>query len=356
MPRLPLAALCLVALAGPAAAQPPLERVTYIDRTADGKVTTDVGDVRESPKGVELTIAGRTKVISGEDVLRVDPTSLPGVPAADLQAARAVEDAALSGKAASQTEAYRKAAAAYDGLVKKAASAPERTRRLLAYREAYYLAKAADTLTGADFAPAATVAIAGLTAVVPQVVKSWEVVPTLRTVARMQAELGDLPKAAATLETLAATPGVSRDERIDARLFAAELLVRAKQVAAAAKAVAAAESDPEFALTASRSRADLLKTAAGLPPGKDAVARLQAATDGVNDPAAKAVGYTLLGDARAAAGQAREAIWDYLWVDVVYNGNRAGQVLAVRKLAELFDQQGDKERAEQYRDKLARVR
>ena len=49
-------------------------------------------------------------------------------------------------------------------------------------------------------------------------------------------------------------------------------------------------------------------------------------------------------------------MWDYLWVDVVYDENRTERVYAVRKLIDVFTAMKLKERADQFTNKLAEVR
>jgi len=125
------------------------------------------------------------------------------------------------------------------------------------------------------------------------------------------------------------------------------------------------EADKEFPTGGPRDRLNVLKVAAkvGLPatppstpPTGEGAAKLQAAIDAAKDPVAKGVGYAALGELHLANGQPRDAMWAYLWVDVVYNQERDDQVLAVALLAQLFDLMGDKDRAEQFREKLPRIR
>ena len=91
-------------------------------------------------------------------------------------------------------------------------------------------------------------------------------------------------------------------------------------------------------------------------PTGESAAKLQAAIDAASDPAARGLGYTALAELQVANGLPREAMWAYLWVDVVYNQNHDDHVLAVARLVQLFEAMGDKERADQFREKLTRVR
>ena len=73
-------------------------------------------------------------------------------------------------------------------------------------------------------------------------------------------------------------------------------------------------------------------------------------------PGGEGGGCNFLGDAHLAAGKPRDAMWAYLWADVVFNQDRGEQVYAVGQLVGVFEKLGDKERAEQFRDRLPRVR
>jgi hypothetical protein len=52
----------------------------------------------------------------------------------------------------------------------------------------------------------------------------------------------------------------------------------------------------------------------------------------------------------------RDAMWEFLWVETVWNQDRDETVKAVRRLTEVFDKLGDKERSDAYREKLPRVK
>ena len=333
---------------------PSFDKVTY--RNADGKVVTDAGELKEFPGRVELLTNGKTKAILAPDILKVEPGSLAGVSAVETMTARGLEDNKDLGKPL----------AAYGDLVKKAgAAAPERTRRFLASREANFAAKLADGKTGAEFDAEARRAVEKLSAVTALSRKSWEVWPAAKLTARLQAELGDFAKAAATLGSLAATPDLPKELRLEARLLEAGMSLRAAQWPALDGALDLLEKDKDLVAGPQRERLDVLKVAAALrlpatppggPPPPENVARLQAAIDLAKSPVAKGIGYTALAELQLAHNQAREAMWAYLWVDVVYNQEHDDQVLAVRRLAQIFDLLGDKDRAEQFREKLTRVR
>ena len=350
--------LVALAVVPPALAQPPAgaEKATVTFRTPDGKVATEVADVKESAGRLELTFGKGKAVVNAPDLLKVEPILLAGANAGEVATARALEDGKDAGKAA----------ASYADQAKKSAGAPDRTKRYFAYKDALMSTRLADAKTGADFDAEAKKAIEKWAAVSPLSRKSYEVWPAAKTTARLQAELNDYAKAAATLGSLAATPDLPKELRYEALLLQAAMNLRGKQNAAVDAAVDQLEKDKEFPATGGpRDRLNVLKVAAKVslpasPPatptsGEDA-AKLQAAIDAAKDPVAKGVGYSALGELHVANGQPREAMWAYLWVDVVYNQEHDDQVLAVARLAQLFDVMGDKDRADQFREKLTRIR
>jgi hypothetical protein len=358
MPRWAFRALLLLGLAalaaGPTLAQQPatVDDLTYRDRSADGKVVEIKTETKESAKGVEVIVGGKTKaVVSPADVIKHEPGALVGIGPADLLDVRTTE----------RTKSPAEAAAAYANLLKKAGpAAPERTTRHLTYKEAMLAAKAADLKTGDDFAPDATKAADRLAAVAKATKGSWEVWPTSKAAARLYGEVGKFDRAAQVLGELAAVPGLPRDLKAEAKLGEAAALIRGGSAPAADGILAALDKDPDLTAGPLKERLAVLRAAAKLPyapaAGKPDAAKLEEAIAAAKDPGARAVGYNFLGDVYAAHGQTRDAMWSYLWTDTVYNQDKDEQVMAVRRLVDLMEKAGDKDRADQFRDRLARVR
>jgi len=67
----------------------------------------------------------------------------------------------------------------------------------------------------------------------------------------------------------------------------------------------------------------------------------------------KAAAYNMLGDLLRRDGKTKkDALYAYLWVDVVYNDDPAEVAKADGRLADLFGELKDEERARKYRDRL----
>jgi hypothetical protein len=77
-------------------------------------------------------------------------------------------------------------------------------------------------------------------------------------------------------------------------------------------------------------------------------------------PSTRSAAFGLLGELYSINQMPRDAMWSLLWVDTVYNQNRDDQVMAVNRLVKVFDvlgeKDGDKARAQQFRDRLPKIR
>src|SRR5262249_36201669 len=84
----------------------------------------------------------------------------------------------------------------------------------------------------------------------------------------------------------------------------------------------------------------------------EAVAQLESIIAKNPDKEVKALAYNALGDCYRLNGRPREALWPYLWVDVIYHQDRQEHAKALAELARLFQEQGDPARVRKYKDKL----
>src|SRR4029079_14937573 len=86
------------------------------------------------------------------------------------------------------------------------------------------------------------------------------------------------------------------------------------------------------------------------------VKKIEEAISKAADPSLKALGYNVLGDVYLAKKQPRDAMWSYLWVDVVYNQDRGEHIKAMTRLIKIFKEANDTEKVQLYTEKLARSR
>jgi predicted Zn-dependent protease len=70
------------------------------------------------------------------------------------------------------------------------------------------------------------------------------------------------------------------------------------------------------------------------------------------DKGLKAMAYNTLGKNHFKQGQFKEALWEFLWVDVVYNQDKNEHAKALYYLSQVFDKLGDRDRAQECREAL----
>jgi hypothetical protein len=355
MLRSRIAGLLLVLMATAVAAQPPgaSDDLTYRDRSDDGKLIDIKTETRESIAGIQLIVAGKVKsILSPADIVRYDYGSLTGVDGSALAVARSLD---RGGEVA-------KAHSAYVELLKKLpANAPEKTRRHLTFRAAMSATRLAGSRSGDEFTGPAGQAITRLTTAFRMSKKNWEAWPAAMTAARLHSELGQHDKAAALLGELAGIAELPHELKLEARLDEAAALLRSGQGLAAEAILGQLEKDRDLPAGSMKEQLAILRVAASAPkkagPGSaEVLAKLEAAIANAKDPSSRGLGYNFLGDIQDASGKSRDAMWSYLWVDTVYHQDQNEQILALHRLVAIFDRMGDKERAEQFREKLTRVR
>jgi len=331
------------------------DRLFYLDD--EGKAAELVGNLKESVQFVEWSNAAKKSgKIPAERVLKLDPGKLAGVSVSDWIDARNQEESTPE-----------KAAASYESLLKKVGpNGDDRTRRILTAREALASVAALGQKPLPAFnAEAAAVAEKCLNAA-KQANKSWEIWPLTQSAARIFSELGEVNKATAAYRTLAGSPDLSKGQKQLVALWEAATAIRGRNTTAARGLLAELAKDNDFPKTGPlRDQLSVLQAAASLtipttvsaaPFPAEAAKKLQTALDAVTDPAAKGIGYLVLGDLHAGHKQPREALWMYLRVDVLYNQNVDDQALAIRRLVPLLQDMNEKEKAEEYLEKLTRVR
>ena len=379
--RFALTAFTAAALALTASAQITPDRVFYRDRAQDGKVVSVEGEAKETAAGVQV-IAPDKKVkaaISAADMVRIDYGTVPGVDRTGQLAAITFE---TNGDAAKAAPEFRKLLNVTGTL-----SNPK-AKRYLEFRELFWTAKLADAKTGDDFKIEGKKVADRLLAFAKANAASWESWSAARTAARYFCELDDSSAAADAVALLGGNAGLTPELRGEARLAEIGYLLRANKRLDAESALKALAADKDFPATGPlRERWNIFDEVvkAPVPPPerketdppapqeevdarvakvKEAVAKIEARIAGAKDAGARGAGYSALGELLVRHGLMREAMWAYLWVDVVYNADRDEQVKAVHRLVQIFGTlkekdksgDGDKDRAETYRDRLPRIR
>jgi hypothetical protein len=361
MPFIRSLALAVATVTIALAFQPPTaspDKVVAWDRKLN-KVITIEGTFAESPAGIVVSAGGKEKArISSADIIRVELGDMPGLSGDDRATLFSLENEKDS----------EKAARGYASLAKKG-QGNERIRRTMEFRELMALARAADGKDESGFKATAPATADRLATFARANSKSWDVYPASRTAARLYAELGQHDKAGETLAALAAVPGLGTELKQETVLAEADARLRSGNPAAGRAIVAALLKDPEVPAAGSvRERLSLYSLWAQFPtpapnaPGTpaprpdDVAAKLQAAIDAAKSPHARAVGLNAKGELFLAFGLPRDAMWEFLNVEVVYHQDKDEVDKALSRLVEIFEALGEKDRADQYREKRRKLR
>jgi hypothetical protein len=321
MVRSLVAVTAILWVAGTVAAQ---DRVTFRDHSAKGAQTVSGKIDSESLAGIK--IASRTIPIA--DVIDVQ-YDVPGVIKLDYPRAVAAE-----GRSAAE------AVGLYEALLRvPAVQNNPPVRRHIEYRIAALTAGRAD-----EGREQTQKAIAALTKFKADHRDAWELLPLTRTLARLylDREPADYDAARKAYEELAAAPGAPPEIKQECGFQEIDLLLLAGNAEEAKRrAGALPSSDP---------RTEVYRV--GCSGGPAAVKRLEEMIDKTADRGVKAAAYNMLGDVyRRDSKTKKDAIYAYLWVDVIYNDDPAEVAKADGRLATLFAELKDDDRAKRYRDK-----
>ena len=250
-------------------------------------------------------------------------------------------------------------------------TATDRAKRTVAFREAYWTGVVAAGKSEAEFPAEAKKAADMMAKFVKANSKSWEQWPVGRAAARLYGELKDWAAADAVLKDLSGVADAPADLRLDVKLARIGYHIRAGKHTEAGGVLAEVNGDAALA-GGLKDRAGMYAIALKALPAKadadpqakkeaaDAVAALEKAIAATKDPAARSVGYGLIGEVQLAHRQFRPATWSFCTVDVVYPQDADERLFAVIRLVDIFgatgDKEGDKSRADQFRERLPKVR
>ena len=321
---LPAALLALTA--APSSAQ---DRVTYRDRAAKGVQTASGKVESESVAGVRVG----SRIIPSTDIVDVQ-YDVPG-------AVRLDYNSAVGAEATRPADALK----GYEALLK--APAVQNSRPLKQYLE-YKVAVL--TAARADEGPEALQqAVAALNKFKKDHPDAWQLVPLTRTLGRLllTKEPPDYDAARQAYDDLARANGAPPDVKQEFTLLAIDLLLQAGKPAEAQQRLATLPADnPRVQVYRIGIQATVDKLA-------DAAKQLEQLIDTTTDPSLKAAAYNMLGDCyRRDPQHKKDALYAYLWVDVVYNQDPIESAKAAARLADLFGELKDEERAKKYRDRL----
>lgn len=181
---------------------------------------------------------------------------------------------------------------------------------------------------------------------------SWQLLSAIRMLAGLQIAKGQYGPALKSYQDLAGA-NVSDEIKVEAQLGAAQVKVRSKNHAAALddlnKLLVTLPKDSPLATRVLVAQAECHAAA---KKGDEARKILNDVITKTRDPALKAVAYNTLGQSYFDAGMHKEARWEFLWVDVIYNQDRNEHAKALYYLMLIFGQLNENERAQECRDTL----
>ncbi len=194
---------------------------------------------------------------------------------------------------------------------------------------------------------------------------AWQITNAYETLGRLQMDAQDYAGAEETYAKMAGLVTLPEETRMDARMLAVQAKLRAGKYDEARSDIADIQrnlpKESRFFGRTKVAEAECL-VAESAKYGKDdakraklfdqAVEQVRAVIKESNDSYVKAVGHNTLGYCYAEQGKAKDAIWEFLWVDVVYNQDRIQHAKALFHLWDLFTKEGDAPRAQECREAL----
>lgn len=318
------------------------DRVERRDKKG-GTIVTSGKILEESSSGVKIKPQGlgKEETIPSSDIVRVTYADLPAKASLDL------------GKLAPAEAArdFPTILKGYEGVqaLPEVKTSSAGTRRYIDYRIASLRGFVAD---GDEQLKAAIKGLADFMAAHPD---SWEFPHAARQLGRLQADTGDYANATKTFTALKGAANVPAEFQQDATAALIDIAFQSDDHATGEARIKEALADAKTT-PALKARLDMYQL--GLETAKGdltaIVKRIEDAIAKTNDPGLKGLGYNVLGDVYFAKGQKRDAMWSYLWVDVVYNQDRGEHLKAMTRLIKIFE--GDEDKVKLYKEKLARSR
>jgi predicted negative regulator of RcsB-dependent stress response len=340
--RFPAAALvCLLGLAVTTTARAQDRVFTKTDPSKP--VAGTIQD--ESPAGIK---------VGGKDILAADILDVTyDVPVtvkleayepaqkSERDADAAVKEGDRKKLLASAVKSYEKALA---GLTAKNKAA----RRHLEFKIAQLLAMQAE-----EDSTAAPAAIEKLKEFREKHPDGWQITQAVRLLAQLQAEREQFDEAEKTYRSLAGAKNVPEDVRQEFELLALRVTMRpGKFPQAQQKLQALVAKLPPISPQAVRAKMYLAECLAGAGKAAEARADLKALLDGTKDKDLKALGHNTLGYCYYENKQYKEALWEFLWTDVIYNQDREEHARALYYLSRVFKDLDEPAKAEECRDRL----
>jgi tetratricopeptide (TPR) repeat protein len=324
----------------------------------DGSVITYEGKLKLSPVGLQV-LSGekldKATTIHFADIVRFEPGDMPGVNRDDMLAQLKLE----SNK---NKKDYETAKSVYSAMLKKAASSPEPTKRYLEFRVVSMSTKIADESADDEkWSELADLAAKEWTGFLTDYKAGWEIWPAARSLARLYVELNKYEEAAKMWGRVAKNPELPPDLKLEAGIQEIDAHFRAKAYSTAATLAEALGKSTGPG--AAKDKLAIYERAAKAADGGLKENTVQVVVDHIRkkiaeskDATVRGVGYGVIGELYTLVNRHRDAMWEYLTVETVYNADKDEVLKAMCRLVEAFKAQMDEDRPKTYREKIRRFR
>lgn len=301
------------------------------------------------------------RVLSGErmvatlhpaDVVKITVGELPGVDRSVMLSLFASEDK----KTKKEYEATR---LGYSELLKRSASAPERSRRHLEYKVAAMTNKIADeTPDDEGWAALAETAAQAWDQFLAQHRSGWEVWMATQAYTRLLIETNGYDRVASVWTSLSKSSDLPPNLLQEAAMNAIDAQIRGGKATATAEEAARNLAKDALPGPIKDKLAIYEITAKAMNSGNplSGLKELEEKIAATKDSGVRALAHAMRGELYWRANKHREAMWEYLWVETVYNTDPVEVLKALTRLAAVFKALADDEQAKRYRDKILRLR
>jgi predicted negative regulator of RcsB-dependent stress response len=324
------------------------DKIERKDRKAQDKLVIINGEIiDETPAGINIKTGVKTELVPAADIQRVLYMSDKKVPAGVIRLN--FNNLFLNEEKEKDPGKLLKQFKDIEGAM-PAANAD--AKRYLQYRVAVLTFAAARTEAEID---QAKVVLAKFAADHPG---SWEFPLVARQVARLQIDKGEFAEAGKTLDALIKADGVPADIKQEAANMYVDVLFQNNEFDKVKEKITAAKAAPGTT-EAQKARLAVYEIgcdAQGEFKLDDIVKKLKETITKTNDNSVKALAYNIMGDCYMKSKDKRNAMWSWLWVDVVYNQDVGEHVKAMTKLLKYFTDESDLEKKQLYEEKLKRTR
>ena len=181
---------------------------------------------------------------------------------------------------------------------------------------------------------------------------SWQIINFPKLLVPLQLAAKDTEGAERTLSTLAASKGVSPALKQELDLMAAKILLEGRKYDEAEKkldGLVKGSKDPAQQFRLRIQLAECMSANKKFPKAKADLTEIIVKT---NNNDMKAVALNTLGECCNNNGETREAMWNFLYVDVLYNQNKDEHQCAIKNLADVFKKLNDPKKQKQYEEML----